>query len=684
MAKRKNKNRSRTNNQQRRTQAPPMCEWVGGLVETPFFVGQENPYRPQMMLWIELPERLVIHSALLEPDQPGLTFRESLQIAMEEPLIGPARQPDAIRVADKTLVAQIRPEAGEIPIRVAPTPELQQFMREMAENMPIDRDTELSYMESEHLTAELIGELFDACKPLHEQAPWKNFGEEVAIRVDIPSLGLEGACLTLIGEMDQARGFVIFPSMRALEAFSEATQIRQERGGPIDLGTSALGLHFDRGSDLPPSMLREAMTHAWPVASPEAYPTVVHHDRDGIGRPLTKRDVQVVIACTRSLTAFSLKHGEQFRAADCEPVCETYQYEDDPPVRLTVPFEAEHLFVVNNPSRPDVPPGDEHLRHDPETVHELDGPLVMQMNEWALTRFGNDWFKRALIFEDFELTAQLGIPWSVFHARAQKRTVCKWYLQEMKNHLTGPEREWLMAQDQAWLTVLDVLEVEPGQNITFADTLTFATSTVVEKTASETLRPGDMILGRIVNHQGTSHLCGMYPFQLPLFFAEPVIAAVRKRLRLKRAIQPERLRKETIGRLLIQRWEQAVEEFHHVAALTPDPDEETDVYYIDEYIFDPAVQATVEAGLTRICRPRQGRMTKMPSIFELDYPGDPTKLLGNIDLAQGALRIELESIADAELAKGLLVLACGPSLMHRTRSEHLDDNEISEEESAKT
>ena len=119
--------------------------------------------------------------------------------------------------------------------------------------------------------------------------------------------------------------------------------------GPIDLGSGWLALTYDRAADLPPSMRREAMTHGWPVESPDAYPVVERRDPDGVLRPLVERDVEIATACARSLGAFILKHAAMFSSDTFTPTCESYFDDDDLEVRFTVPHEAYSDFDLSAP-----------------------------------------------------------------------------------------------------------------------------------------------------------------------------------------------------------------------------------------------------------------------------------------------------------------------------------------------
>ena len=265
---------------------------------------------------MELPEGFVVGQKLTAPeDSPGSLGR-ALREAMERPLVGLPRRPARIRVADASLADEVREVVGEaIPIDVAPTPELDALLEAMLESMPRHADDEkASYLERGRIPPATVEKLFRSAELLYRMAPWKVATDDQVLRMDIPALGVEGACVSIIGNLGESLGILIFPSLVSYEAFAWVAEGPRPKPGRIDFGTSVLSLNFERGADLPASMRREVAIHGWPVADANAYPHVVRRDRDGACRPLVERDVRIASACALSLTTFFVKYRRLFEA----------------------------------------------------------------------------------------------------------------------------------------------------------------------------------------------------------------------------------------------------------------------------------------------------------------------------------------------------------------------------------
>ena len=237
--------------------------------------------------------------------------------------------------------------AGTIPVTVAPTPELDELFQILVASMPAPGDDEPSYFAHGRVSADIVEMLFITSGALFAITPWTLADENQILRMDIPALGVDGACLSIIGQLGQSRGVLIFPSRHAFEQFLEAAANSDPEQPRAAFGAGVLSLTFHNATHLPPAMRREAMQHGWPVESPDAYPLVAHRDPDGIPHPLVERDVETVAACALALRAFLTKHAAIFKADPFTPVCESYFDDEDREVRFTVPYEAFDLFNVD-------------------------------------------------------------------------------------------------------------------------------------------------------------------------------------------------------------------------------------------------------------------------------------------------------------------------------------------------
>jgi hypothetical protein len=722
------------------------AEWVGGRVVSPFYITEGTPYRPELILWLELPEGVVMHFELGDRRKTPASFGATLLKAMESPMSGPKRRPATVRVADAQLAAEVRRVLPDVRIIEAPTPELDDVIDLMSEATLKDEDREdPSYFENGRIGIEAIEGLFRAAKVLYHVAPWKVAGDSQVLRVDIPAYGVERACLSIIGALGESIGLILFPSIEGFERFLENADAPHPPGAPIDLGTTTLSLNFETGSDLPPSMRREVLKHGWPVADANAYPIVQHRDPDGFPRPLSEHDVRTLAACATSLTAFFVKHGHLFEQDVFDPVCESYFDNDDLEVRFTVPYDPGEMFAVNAPHHPQriaapsaAPSGEptskaakvgrnrpcpcgsgkkyklcclpreqteawggQHRDPNPQSdgvepaaIHNLDRKVVARMERYARGRFGPDWMlPTARSFRDRTMPEALMGPWAFHHHPFEGKSIAQWILEDRGVQLPGSERAWLNAQRSAWLSVWEVLDVEPGRSVTLSDLFTGETRLVREASASRSLVKRDAILARVVDYGETSVLCGVFPRPLAPQDAAVVIARVRGRLRRKSNIPVDRMRGEAVGRYLIARWEEALEETDLRASrplMLHNTDGDPLLLTVDHFVFDPADRDEIQRRLAAAEEVEDPPEADDPEqIYVFTKPGNEmhrgweSTVIGRVAIARDTIRVESNSIKRADVMRRLLESSLGTMIAHRGR-EHADPAVAMEEDSRAT
>ncbi len=172
-------------------------EWVGGYLSAPFFVtDRDEPYRPGLVVWMDVRDDLVVGHEVVGPENTDGAVGDALVAAMERPLAGPPRRPDRIRVADASLVDEVRTALGDdTPVTIAPTPELDALLQVMLESASQEGEGNYdeSYFEEGRIPAVAVVELFRSAELLYRIAPWKVATDDQVLRMDIPALGVSGS-----------------------------------------------------------------------------------------------------------------------------------------------------------------------------------------------------------------------------------------------------------------------------------------------------------------------------------------------------------------------------------------------------------------------------------------------------------------------------------------------------------
>jgi hypothetical protein len=558
--------------------------------------------------------------------------------------------------------------------------------------------------------------MFEAAALLYRAAPWKVASDDEVLRVDIPSLGVEGACVSIIGALGESLGLIVFPSLLAYEHFGAAAE--QPRNGRMpDLGGPVLSLDFWRASDAPRGLRREIAKYHWPMVSPAALPVVTHRDRDALPRPLSERDVRMATECAFAVASFFVRHPEAFGGRLREPVSESITTGNGGvTVRLTAPYEAADQFERLSQQRAaSAAPGatspsgkvgrnepcpcgsgkkykkcclqrDESARLQDRkraNVHELDERLVRHLRAYAAERYGAKWktatdrFARAAGGAE-PLLVQLAAPWSVYVAQIEGERAVDEFLEDEGGTLSPEERAWLEAQQGAALSVWEVTACEPGVSVTARDMLSGESRRILEVRGSHALVARDAVLARVADYDGASYFCGIYPRLLPPHAAARVTAQVRRRA--TKTTSPAALRDEALGLAMLRHWAKAVREEEEAAAAPKNlvnTDGEAFVMTTDHFELEANARGEVRARLNRIEGVEHEEDDQEGARFTVFKRGNAVHahwdntVLAHLTLGTDRLRLETNSVERADRLRAQLEAGCGALLRHRLR-EHAD------------
>ena len=305
--------------------------------------------------------------------------------------------------------------------------------------------------------------------------------------------------------------------------------------------------------------------------------------------------------------------------------------------------------------------------------HKMDERLVDELMIWAVKRFRAEIADALVRLEaDPEMTMQLGAPLLAYELPAGGRRIVDGYLEERGWALTWIEREWLERQQRSWLSIWEVMEVQPGRGLELRDVLTGETRSVHEVKGSKSVEPHFMILVRVVDTDSVSLICGMHQRPLRPLVAGPVVDRMRRLLRRKGPVTPDRLREPRILWGMLETWADAVS-----ANLAPrqlvNTDGEDVLLTEDRWTFDPSRRGEVLQRLATIegVQPEEDgafAILKEGNQFHADW--DNT-IIADVQVKESGLLASTNSVARANLIRERIERACG-SLVSAGARSHTD------------
>lgn len=298
-------------------------EWIGGTSSTPTWIDHEGgPYRPEGLYWMSA-EGAVLGLTMARPGELLAMAGESLQRTIEAPMFGRPHRPTRLRVASAELAAVLRAEHPGLEVVCAPTPELDAMLALMHEQLSEIGEDAVSYL-APGVTPEAMGAFFEAAAALYRAAPWAVVpGDDGLFSVTVEALGVRDAVLSVIGQLGQSLGLILFANLDDFEAWVRAAGA-MERGKRPELPRH-LVLHYERGAELPPELRWEISEHRWEVAGPSAHPALLLLEQDAVARPAIGTELVLAEAIARALTGLMAeREALQAAWAGGEPVRRTW------------------------------------------------------------------------------------------------------------------------------------------------------------------------------------------------------------------------------------------------------------------------------------------------------------------------------------------------------------------------
>jgi hypothetical protein len=644
-------------------------EWVGAATRPPFSVHDSGELvTPELLVWMEVRSELVVgqHLTLAETVQANLG--SLLVSSIEAPLIGLPRRPSHVRVASSQEAESVRAALPDMEVTVAPIPEIDQLVDMMAASFAAQSSGDpWDYLSLLDATPAVVRSLFDASADLWTAPPWRAASDWAVLRIDAPSIGISGACLSIIGALGEDFGFVLFPSsedfLEYLEHAQEASQF--EPGAEADIGSSFISLNFERGADLPKPARRKIARHHLEVAAPDAYPMVMSVTRNGEQLAPGAQDLIVLTACARGLAAFHAQHHELFFEHQATPATLELTTEEGVELHVSGPHDLdnEELFDSGYP---------------PSPLRVIDQGLAEKIVRAAVGWYGDLWWREFVDDDDLLDPPDFGMPIVIYHVDNCGETLGD-RLASSGEPLDVEERALLDAHRQAWLSIWEVTAVEDEVGITVVDCLTGERRFVNDLAAADTATAGAHLLARIVTSNGESILAGVHPGVLSPLVASEVVERARKRLKRKRKVPTERLRDPRFCYALIAYWEDAASARADLFPQLHNTDGDALLVTVDHFTVVQGHHDAVHAALDDMPDADPPEADVGPQALTWHFtrkhasassPMDSV-LVGRAILHDGRLELETNSIPRADDLRQRIETALGPAIKHRVR-EHSD------------
>jgi hypothetical protein len=238
-----------------------------------------------------------------EPPTPAEAWQVLLR-AIEQPEAGDPHRPTEVQL-DAALgwAEALRSSLDALGVGCLELPQLDgldPLLDELSGQLASPGSTALLDMPG--VTPDAVGGLFDAAATFYRLAPWKRTGER-PIRIECARFDSGPWYAVVMGQGGMTSGLVLYDDLDTLLRIQQGGLSEEENARQ----TAALAVVFGGQEDLAPEDVAAAERHGWPVAGPDAYPSVYRMEPGLSLRPPLAWEVGLLEGSLRAVPEFARK-----------------------------------------------------------------------------------------------------------------------------------------------------------------------------------------------------------------------------------------------------------------------------------------------------------------------------------------------------------------------------------------
>ncbi len=257
--------------------------------------------RPWMVLVSSRTRDLVLAHALTEEAPSPEALWDIVAGAMERPAAGEPQRPVELQIRPGVPWDALETGFRMIDVNYAPSESLDQIdflFDDLTRHMEGAEPPGLLNMPG--VTPEQVGRFYEAAAEFYRRAPWRSLGFEAVIQVECDRYESGPWYAVIMGQSGLTLGVALYEDLTLLRRMW-AGKLSEEEGARK---TVALTVTYDDESSLSEADLESIEEHGYPIAAPEAFPSVFRKERGLSMRPPLGWEIDLMVACLATFPDF--------------------------------------------------------------------------------------------------------------------------------------------------------------------------------------------------------------------------------------------------------------------------------------------------------------------------------------------------------------------------------------------
>lgn len=257
--------------------------WQIDVRQLPIWIADEGePSRPWVTLVVDAELELIVFQALRMDPPDKASLCDLLRSALSTPLIGSPRRPMSLAVCDQVVYRTLQPLLEPLGIACDLEPELKlidTLMQSMVRSMTSDSELP-ALVDSACGALPAMAEFYSAASQYYKAAPWRSTAADSVIRIE-SSINDQPGYAVVMGQMGMTLGLALYDDWQVLQR-ALTGDIATSRDDPTMTTTA---VDYNEAFDINSIDLFHIEQYQWEIASPEAYPKVIHVEGRHIENP---------------------------------------------------------------------------------------------------------------------------------------------------------------------------------------------------------------------------------------------------------------------------------------------------------------------------------------------------------------------------------------------------------------
>ncbi len=267
-----------------------------------WFGDEANPVRPWLAIVSNLSDGTILAQDLSTDEPDGEQPMEIIRRAMSHPAVGDPHRPSVIAVRVKSFHDTLSGWLADQNIHCELQDELDvlDFLYDNLTRQMCGPEPAAALLDAPGVEPQHVAGLFDAAAEFYRQKPWRSAPGDAPIKIECDAFESGPWYAVVMGQVGMCEGLALYEDYDKLRSMLNGESSDAEDAQSM----SALSLQFNEPFEIPNLDLHHLEKYGWPIAGPEAYPTIMRINPGLAIRPPLLWELRLMEACLRATPHF--------------------------------------------------------------------------------------------------------------------------------------------------------------------------------------------------------------------------------------------------------------------------------------------------------------------------------------------------------------------------------------------